>query len=332
MRNIHSYLTTKYGKEIVEIYWRWEKYKYKMADFQNHRHFSLRCLSKNIIPTSVKLKSTIRTPKAKYIINRAEKALLNERIRSINNTITMFKNLRDTCISQLEAILDKAIMEECMEFIEIRRERRHLSTLERHLSKFRRLCHEKPGGHSNPRHGAQRENSSNTCITTCNQTSATITDTSRSIIPDNQQQQQDTICDNWVRNMSKTPLTEAQEHLLGHAPNFVMVPKDPPTCNYIATTEKACQNLSQGKAEELRGEIKQLLMKNHTIKPNINKEEYQALKQLKKDNTRMVLTADKGVSMVVMDREEYIQKSEELLKQPNYKSSKQTQQTNTETS
>ena len=74
----------------------------------------------------------------------------------------------------------------------------------------------------------------------------------------------------------------------------------------------------QGKAEELRGEIKQLLMKKHTIKPNIHKEEYQALKQLKKDNTRMVLTADKGVSMVVMDREEYIPKSEELLNQPNY--------------
>ena len=40
MRNIHSYLTTKYGKEIVESYWRWEKYEYKMGDFQNHRQFS----------------------------------------------------------------------------------------------------------------------------------------------------------------------------------------------------------------------------------------------------------------------------------------------------
>ena len=199
MRNIYSYLTTKYGKEIVEIYWRWEKYEYKMADFQNHRHFSLRCLSNNIIPTSVRLKSTIRTPKAKYIIHRAEKALLNERIRSITNTITMFKNLRDTCISQLEDILDNVIMEECRTFIEIRKERRHLSTLERHLSKFRRLCHEKPGGCSNPQHGTQRENSGNTCITTCNQTTA-ITDTSRSISPDNQQH---TICENRVRTCLK---------------------------------------------------------------------------------------------------------------------------------
>ena len=91
MRNIHSYLTTQYGKESVALYWRWEKYEYKMADIQNHRHFSLRCLSKDIIPTSVSLKSTIRTPKPKYISKRAERALLNERTRSINNTITMFK-------------------------------------------------------------------------------------------------------------------------------------------------------------------------------------------------------------------------------------------------
>ena len=33
----------------------------------------------------------------------------------------------------------------------------------------------------------------------------------------------------------------------------------------------------------------------------------------------MVLTVDKGVSMVVVDREEYTAKSEELLHQPNYK-------------
>ena len=69
----------------------------------------------------------------------------------------------------------------------------------------------------------------------------------------------------------------------------------------------------------VKGEIKQLLMMKHNIKPNIHKEDYQALKQLKKDNIRIVLTADEGVSMVVMDREEYSQKSEELLHQHNYK-------------
>ena len=106
---------------------------------------------------------------------------------------------------------------------------------------------------------------------------------------------------------------------MAHGPNFVLVPREPPTCEYIAATEKAYQHLMQGKAEELRREIKSLLKKNHKIKPNIPKDEYQALKEMKKDNTRMVLTADEGVSMVVVSREDYIEKSEELLHQQNYK-------------
>ena len=34
----------------------------------------------------------------------------------------------------------------------------------------------------------------------------------------------------------------------------------------------------------------------------------------------MILTADKGVSLVVMNKEEYIKKAEDLLNQPTYKS------------
>ena len=43
------------------------------------------------------------------------------------------------------------------------------------------------------------------------------------------------------------------------------------------------------------------------------------MRELKNDNTRIILTADKGVSMVVMDREDYIKKTEELLNQSRYK-------------
>ena len=124
---------------------------------------------------------------------------------------------------------------------------------------------------------------------------------------------------NWVRKISKTPLTEAQECLLAHGPNFAIVPKEPPVSEYIVVIEKVCQQLKQGEAEELRGEIKLILKKIPTTKPNISKEEYHVLKQQKNDNTRIVLTADMRMFMVVMDREEYIQKSEELLKQPTYK-------------
>ena len=39
-------------------------------------------------------------------------------------------------------------------------------------------------------------------------------------------------------------------------------------------------------------------------KANISKEEHQAIKGLREDKTRVVLTADKGVTMVVIDKQD----------------------------
>ena len=327
MRNIHSYLITKYGKESVGIYQRWEKFEYKMVDFQNHRCFSFRYLSKDIIPTSVRLKTNIKTPKGNYIVKKAEIALLNERIRSINNSIAMFKTVRDTCINQLESMVDKETMEECYMYMESRREQRHQKTLERHLSKFNRLWQGIAGGHSNSWHGEHDKNG-HTNTYTCMNTATTVKseqgdlrgiNTSTSTSNTNNINHNNINSNNWVRIFSKTPLTDAQQCLLSHGPNFVIVPRDPPTSKYIVATEKVCQQLTQGKAEELRGAIKSLLRKDHKTKPNIPRDEHQVLREIKRDNTRMVLTVDKGVSLVVLDSEDYTAKSEELLNQPNYK-------------
>ena len=62
----------------------------------------------------------------------------------------------------------------------------------------------------------------------------------------------------------------------------------------------------QGEAEELQAEMKAVLKKTQPPTPNITREEQMALKELRDDNTRMISTAEKGVLMVVMDREEYI--------------------------
>ena len=43
------------------------------------------------------------------------------------------------------------------------------------------------------------------------------------------------------------------------------------------------------------------------------KEEAQALAELRKDHSRVILTADKGVALVVMDGAEYNHKAQKLL-------------------
>ena len=107
-----------------------------MAAFQNHRIFLLRCLKEDLIPVSIKLKSNISTPKAKQITRKAEKALLNERIRTINNTITMATTKRDTCINNLLEVFPTEIMEECKRFIDLRREAYFTKVKMRQLAKL----------------------------------------------------------------------------------------------------------------------------------------------------------------------------------------------------
>ena len=80
-----------------------------------------------------------------------------------------------------------------------------------------------------------------------------------------------------------------------------------------------CQQLKQGKVEELRGQTKSILKNIQPPRPNISIEEAKAIQELKRDKEKIILTTDKGVSMVVLDKEDYIKKSEDLLKQNTYR-------------
>ena len=52
-----SYITTEYGIENVKLLWQWEKLECKMANFKNHRRFSLRCLKQDVIASQHKDKN-----------------------------------------------------------------------------------------------------------------------------------------------------------------------------------------------------------------------------------------------------------------------------------
>ena len=68
-------------------------------------------------------------------------------------------------------------------------------------------------------------------------------------------------------------------------------------------------------------EVKKTLKKaqNKSKTPsNITSDEFKALKELKEDRDRVILTADKGVTLVVMEKKDFIQKAEELLNTSTY--------------
>ena len=200
--------------------------------------------------------------------------------------------------------------------MEGQRETRHLKTQKRQ-EKFWRLCQRNTGGCSNHAYssiGIGGCSNHDTTMPPLYQQQNNITSETTQ-----EQTQYNNNNQNWVRNLSRRLLTKAQEKILSHGPNYAIVTKEPLIGEYIAQVEKLCQSLKQDEAEELRGEVKLIMKKIKPPKSNISKEETRAIKELKKDQERMVLTADKGVSMVVMDREDYEKKSEELLSQSTYR-------------
>ena len=78
-----------------------------------------------------------------------------------------------------------------------------------------------------------------------------------------------------------------------------------------------CQSLNTDEAEELRADMYKTLRHSHPPEPNLSKEEWKALKQLNTDKECIVLTGDKGVVLVVMDRQEYMKKAKILLESTN---------------
>ena len=159
------------------------------------------------------------------------------------------------------------------------------------------MCQQTRDGH--PNHSGGHSKNTHTCTEA--PTTATVTTATTMQL------------EKWVKDLLGVPLTKAQVSLLAHGPNFTLAPRHPPYGEYIAAVEQACQNLEPHNAEEHRAEIRGAFKHSHTPKKNISKEKAQALAELRRDQSRVILTADKGVALVVMDRTEYTNKAQDLL-------------------
>ena len=106
---------------------------------------TLRCLHKELIPVSIKLKSTLKTEKAKKIIRKAEKDLLQARIKAINSILDNVAKQTELCRSQLASIISAQRFRECQGFIDKVGEIRFTKVKQRQLNKFNNLLNKKEG-------------------------------------------------------------------------------------------------------------------------------------------------------------------------------------------
>ena len=117
----------------------------RSSDYKNHRIFTLRCLHKELVPVSIRLKTTLTTAKARQIIRKAEKDLLQASVKAINNILDQVAQQTEDCRIQLASIISAERLRECQDFITKVSETRFIKVRQRQLNKFNILINKKQG-------------------------------------------------------------------------------------------------------------------------------------------------------------------------------------------
>ena len=145
MRNLHLIILQEFGIEARRLLREWERLRLRFSDYKNHRIFSLRCIHKELIPVSIKLKTTLDTPRARHIIRKAEKDLLQARIKAINNILEQVDRESQDCRDKLASIISQERLEQCQNFINKVSERRFNKVKQRQINKLNHLVTKKEG-------------------------------------------------------------------------------------------------------------------------------------------------------------------------------------------
>ena len=238
---------------------------------------------------------------------------MQNRVRSMNKTIQASKDKGNQNRTKLVFMITQVDLDRCTNFIEKVRLERFNQVRARQVRKFHFLCNKNTNKQAN-----NNRNRDNRILLGVN---ANSTDSNNQAVRHGNDKQtgNSNLDSKWVINLSKTELTQSQNPVLSKGPYFAVSPDNVPNLNYITAIETMCSKLKEEDVAELRGEINAVLRKGKAPKPNLNKEERIALNQLRKDKDRIILTADKEVAMVVLDREDYNNKARDLLNTPAYK-------------
>ena len=118
---------------------------------------------------------------------------------------------------------------------------------------------------------------------------------------------------NWVVNLSSRSLSDAEKALLKKGLNFAVTPGNIPATEIIAKVEAAVRQLDAEQADTVRRAVNGILQQAEPPEPNITKEMRDALKNLKEDESSMVLPTDN-----IMDTDTYRAKMFTLIENGPY--------------
>ena len=114
-------------------------------------------------------------------------------------------------------------------------------------------------------------------------------------------------------NLSSKELSALERSGLEKGLKFAIAPRKIPTADIVAAVEESISQLNDDRRYLVRAEVISILRRAKPPPKNIQKDVFNALIALKKDPDRLVLSADKGNCVVVMDKQQYHDKALSLL-------------------
>ena len=122
-----------------------------------------------------------------------------------------------------------------------------------------------------------------------------------------------TLKDKWVMNISSKELSALKRSAFEKGLKFAIAPHKIPTAEIVATVKESISQLNDDRRYLVRAEVSSILRCAKPPPKNIQKDVFNALIALKKDLDRLVLSADKGNCVVVLDKQQYHDKALSLL-------------------
>ncbi|XP_072037110.1 uncharacterized protein [Amphiura filiformis] len=220
------------------------------------------------------------------MLRQAEKSLLSERIRQINFRISQFQDQKLDVEDFLFTHLPSDRYDEVVEFT------RKVAIAETNICKPR-----------------QQKKFASLKEKQIKQTKPAVNDIN--ISPDDIEE----ATSRWVINVSDCDLNEHEQSLLKKGLHFAVSPTKIPVDDIVTAVESAVRLVCLGSSEaaEIRNKTSDLVHQAKLPKSNITREEREVFRSLQRNKDIMVVPADKGRTIVVMNSTDYNNKAKLLL-------------------
>ena len=292
--NPFTFIKDFYNHETLLEARKLEKLEIQLTKSRTARIFNLRCLANKVTPKTLQIKWK-GNKFEQTIIKKAECSLIHNRIKcthiKINHLQTKIANTK----TSLQQKLDEPTFTDLLNIIFNNKEKTFLQYKNTQIKKLKLLISR--SSTTTSKMASRTTNTFNTAVTSSTPSS---------------------IQDKWVINLSKKELTPEEKSLLQKGPKFAVTPATIPIKEYISTTTVAAHQAGKLNGVDCSGlyhDVTRILntFTNKPIHANITKSEHLALENLRKDKDCIIVTVDKGVALIVMDKTEYITKCEALL-------------------